>query len=78
MNKIADIKALAGHFEIYYDKSVKENPYKIYLKDYAYNQSAGRWMERRKLQIKYADLASCLTWLRDYMYWHNEYHRQGR
>lgn len=67
MQKIGMLITKAGHdnFAIFYDDSVKVNPYRLY------NVSG-----KHRLQVaRYADLASCTAYINNYVMEHNEEER---
>jgi len=67
MKKIGMLLTRAGHdnFSIFYDDSVKANPYRLYRVD-----------GKHRIQVaRYADLASCVAYISDYVFYHNETER---
>lgn len=66
MKKIGELETKKVHFVIYHDENRKENPYRIYSKWYG-----DGW--HKSLLAKYADLCSCVLFIKDYVGRNNEF-----
>ena len=64
MKKIGELNTGKTCFVIYHDEKQEMNPYRIYTKWYS-----NGW--HRNLLAQYADLYSCVLYIKDYLFHHH-------